>query len=356
MTNIDDFCVNWEEVWSEPAYDQNYLAWPLVPAERLSALIGAAKTGKSLLALEAGVCIATGRDFLGKPTIQGTVLYIDMENLVTADTRTRLMAMGFQPWDLQNFMLASFPSIPFLDTAGGGRKFEELLDRYQPVLVVLDTAVRLIGGKESDNDTWNSFYMYAEIEAKKRKVAILRIDHYGKDTSKGARGASSKYTDIDVSWSLTKKIGSNKLKLEALHHRMPIDCGKLELERVDQPILHHEVISATSGVTPSHSSASIADLISALDDFGAPDKLSQGQTAEILRTKLNYRFGNDILSEVCANRKKRQIVAPMPRPKLTRPIQEIPFVNDSFNENDYKGDKWESTEKWDEDGNPIYEW
>lgn len=356
MKETHEICVNWEEVWSEPDYSQTYLAWPLVPAERLGAIIGAAKTGKSLLALETAACIASGRSFLGYPTTQASVLYIDMENLVTADIRTRLIDMGFNPHDLGDLHYAAYPKLPPLDTEKGGNMFAELLDKYQPKLVVLDTAIRLIDGKENENDTWNSFYTHTEVVAKKRKVAMLRIDHLGKDVSKGARGASAKYTDIDVSWRFTKKAQSNKLELVALHHRMPLNCVKLELELVDKPVLQHNIISASAGVAHDGSSSTVEELVSALDEYGAPNKLSQDKARDILRKELGFRFQNSLMGEVCEIRKAR----PPKRPKLpvqpSRPQPDPQFDSTFSNTHEYYDDQWSSDEQWDEDGNPINGW
>ena len=356
MNETHEICVNWEEVWSEPAYSQSYLAWPLVPAERLGAIIGAAKTGKSLLALESAACIASGRSFLGYPTTQASVLYIDMENLVTADIRERLIDMGFKPRDLGDLHYASYPKLPPLDTEKGGNVFAELLDKYQPKLVVLDTAVRLIGGKENENDTWNSFYTHTEIEAKKRKIAMLRIDHLGKDVSKGARGASAKYTDIDVSWRFTKKTHSNKLELVALHHRMPLNCVKLELELVDKPVLQHNIISTSAGAAHDGSSTTVEELVSALDDYGASNKLSQDKSRDILRKELGFRFQNSLVGEVCEIRKARLPKRPLLPVKPTRPQLKSRFDTEFSSKDEYNDDQWTSGEQWDEDGNPTNGW
>ena len=129
--------IDWEALWNEPPYELSYLAWPLIPTGHLCALNGLAKVGKSLLALEAAACIATGRDFLGHPTQQGKVVYIDFENSPRIHVLPRLIKMGFSPKVLNNQLLySSFPKIDQLDLEGAGVQFEELLDEENPVLVV----------------------------------------------------------------------------------------------------------------------------------------------------------------------------------------------------------------------------
>lgn len=306
MKKSTEICVNWEDVWAQPPYTQTHLAWPLIPAGRLGALLGAAKTGKSLLALESAACIASGRPFLGQPTIQGSVLYIDMENLLVADTRTRLIQMGFHPHDLDDLHLASFPNLPALDSRHGGEFFGELLERYLPKLVVVDTAVRLVEGKENDNDTWNLLYTCSEIAAKRRDIAMLRIDHIGKTDSKTARGASAKQTDVDVTWRMQKNARSNTVELLALQNRMPLDVSKLVLEVAQDPHLHHRIIDTTSRAAPIRGTSSVEELIAALDGVGAPNRLTQLQARELLRRDLGLRFPNEHIAEVCSIRASRE--------------------------------------------------
>ena len=51
----------------------------LLPTVGLAAVIGAEKTGKSLLMLQMGLCISAGLDFLGMPTVPCPALLIEEE-------------------------------------------------------------------------------------------------------------------------------------------------------------------------------------------------------------------------------------------------------------------------------------
>lgn len=59
---------------------QNYLIEGLLPDRSIGLLVGDSGLGKSPLVYQAGLCIASGKPFLGHPVRQGRVLVLDFEN------------------------------------------------------------------------------------------------------------------------------------------------------------------------------------------------------------------------------------------------------------------------------------
>lgn len=290
--------IDWETLWNEPPYELNYLAWPLIPTGHLCALNGLAKVGKSLLALEAAACIATGRDFLGHPTQQGKVVYIDFENSPRIHVLPRLIRMGFSPKVLnQQLLYSSYPKIDQLDLAGAGVQFEELLDKENPVLVVMDTISRAVQGEENSNDTWNNLYKYTERVLKERDVAWLRLDHLGRDPKKGARGGSAKSGTVDVSWTLEETTQNNlKLTIESQRSLLDEDC--YHLQRVKFPFLHHQIVEKKKEPVDR-----VAHAVELLDTHGYPPSMTQAETGIILRGEFNMSIKNEQLAKVCQTRK-----------------------------------------------------
>ena len=71
------------------------------------------------------------------------VLYVDHENSLD-DVVERARDMGYRPDDLApNLHYLSFPTMPPLDSAAGGRDLAELADHYGADLVIIDT----VGGE-----------------------------------------------------------------------------------------------------------------------------------------------------------------------------------------------------------------
>jgi hypothetical protein len=306
--------IDWETLWNEPPYELNYLAWPLIPTGHLCALNGLAKVGKSLLALEAAACIATGRDFLGHPTQQGKVVYIDFENSPRIHVLPRLIQMGFSPKVLNHqFLYSSYPKIDQLDLDGAGVQFEELLDKENPVLVVVDTISRAVQGEENSNDTWNNLYKYTEQVLKERDVAWLRLDHLGRDPKKGARGGSAKSGTVDVSWTLEETTQNNlKLTIESQRSLLGEDC--YHLQRVEWPFLQHRIVEKKKEPADR-----VAHAVELLDTHGYPSTMTQEETGEVLRTELKVGIGSGTLAKVCQirksalNRTERPKLKPLPR-------------------------------------------
>jgi hypothetical protein len=96
-------------------------------------------TGKSVLALELAICIASGKPFLDRPVQQGTVLFIDTEFdqdefIRRAYQLARGMGLSAPPAGVLYYR-----SRYSLTTPGGQRDIVHLVERYQPALLIIDS-------------------------------------------------------------------------------------------------------------------------------------------------------------------------------------------------------------------------
>src|SRR5699024_11006069 len=195
--------LNLSDVLTQPTPPEDWILWPFVERGQQAALYSEAKAGKSLIAFELAIAAANGRPFLGQPAAAPIrVLNIDAEN-TTKDLKGRMLSFHAQPGDFDNITYVSFPQMNALTTPTGGRQMVDLVDQHEPDLVIIDTISRFIDGPENDSDTWLALYRNTLLPLKGRGVAVLRLDHTGKDHDRGARGSSAKSSDIDAEWSLT---------------------------------------------------------------------------------------------------------------------------------------------------------
>jgi hypothetical protein len=234
--------INWHQLWEDET-EEEWIAYPLLPARRLIALYSAPKVGKSLLLLELAAGIASGRPILGNPAgPKRVVLYVDFENDPKADIRERLQNMGYTPSDLDNLKVLSFPTMDALDSAKGSEQLMAAVQAFNAELVVIDTVSRAIAGDENENDTWLDFYRHTGLKLKQAQVALVRLDHAGKDEAKGQRGGSAKSGDVDAVWRMTRT-SDDLYDLICEANRMPIDPESriLTIERVDGDRLEHIV-------------------------------------------------------------------------------------------------------------------
>jgi len=194
--------IDWHELWATTSAEPDWLVPDIIERGRLHAIYAPRKHKKSLVTLVMVAALATGGPLFGRPNPHNRglrVLYIDIEN-ARDDIRQRLADAGYAPDDLANLAYFSFPSLPGLDSLSGAEHLLALVERHRPELLVLDTTSRVVTGKENDADTFRALYRYALAPVKARGVAVLRLDHAGKDVTLGQRGSSAKGDDLDTAW------------------------------------------------------------------------------------------------------------------------------------------------------------
>lgn len=260
---------------------REWLIGGLLPAGASVSLVGAAGTGKSLLALALSLALARGhRAFADLSIAQPRrVLYLDMENTAD-DLAERFEALGVTRGDdLHRLTFLHLPALDPLDSPRGGRQLAAVVDAYglsRADLVVLDSMQRVTSGGENDSDTMRAFYSCTGLELKRRGLTVLRTDNTGKDAERGARGTSGKRDDVDVELILTREGDSNRLKLAP---------GKVRIPDVQQLVLSRDVDDdgrLTYASTGDPFRALVMDAWRALDTIGAPDDASERTAAKML--------------------------------------------------------------------------
>lgn len=289
--------IDWAAFWKrERKVDDEWLIEPLVPRSRHVALWAVHKTGKSLIALEVAAAAATGSDCFGyKIPAAMDVIYLDME-MTEDDLEERLTDLGYGPaTDLARLHYYLLPALPPLDTHAGGHAIVELAQRHSPELIVIDTMARVVEGEENDADTYRAFNRHTGRALKALGVAVLRLDHGGKDTSLGQRGSSAKGDDVDVVWQL--KNADNGLELVRTAARMSWVPANVALHRHTEPVLHH-----TPGIElwPT-GTKEMADL---LDTLNLPMTVGRPAARQALRDA-GHTAKNDVLSKALKYRRQR---------------------------------------------------
>jgi hypothetical protein len=200
-----------------------------------------------------------------------------------------------------------FPNIAPLDTARGGEMLLAEVEEHECELVILDTLARFVEGSENSNDTWNDFYRYTGMPLKKQGVAMVRLDHSGKDQAKGQRGGSAKSGDVDAVWQMfIPKEPGRVVQLSCVSSRMPVPAREITLAIETTPRLHHRVIGGGVPLTPTEKAAKQdAELANLLDAEGIPDGLSVRKTRDALATR-GFRKGKDSVGRAIKIRNERE--------------------------------------------------
>jgi hypothetical protein len=176
----------------------------------------------------------------------------------------------------------SFPDLPPLDTSAGGRKLALQAEIYQPQLIVFDTISRLVEGREDSADTWRNLYNHTMVPLRRQGRAVLRLDHQGHDSSRGARGSSAKRDDVDVAWIM--KRSGNKITLMCDNGRGLSHPEKLMLTRSAAPTSHLLVVAGDKQT----------ECVAALNLLGVPLDSTRDDAAAMLRSK-GYGYANVVV-------------------------------------------------------------
>lgn len=230
--------IDWQQLWADETPERWFVP-NLLCEGRAHGCHAPSGIGKSLLWQDVAAGLASGRSVLGFAAQDPVrVLYLDHENTPKGDIKPRLLDMGYGPEDLENLIYLSFPSIESLNTKSGGMSLVELLDYFEPRLVFLDTFSRFVEGDENSSRVAQEFYDFSGRELKRRNIAYLRIDHVGKDASRGARGSSAKVDDLDLIWTMSKSKEEGVFILKNDKARVPIKTSELAIERRTDPLRH----------------------------------------------------------------------------------------------------------------------
>lgn len=235
--------VDFIELFTKPRQPPQWLAKPLIAAGRVTLFYSPGKVGKSLIAMEAAAAIATGMPILdSQPGELLHVLYVDQE-MVPEDWLDRLTDMGYTADDAkllnERLHLAQLQAWPPMDTAMGGAAVLAEAEATCARVVVIDTASKVVRGEENSNDTHGALYRNTVVPLKRRGIAVLILDHTGKDVERGARGGSAKTDNVDLAFELLVR-GHDLVSLRCTHKRFRDDAldESIFLRRESDPLRH----------------------------------------------------------------------------------------------------------------------
>lgn len=222
------------------------ISWTIdgVLYENSLTLLGSyAGKGKTMLAMEIERAIASGEPFLGSFQVNttGNVLVIDEENS-PADIHNRMLEMQINP-HLPIYYL-NFQGIK-IDNDRCFADLQEVIKKLNPVLVVIDSLIRIHGGKENEVETM------APVMERLRAIvnmgtSVLVLHHHRKgqgEIEERARGSSDIVGSVDAELALVQKKGhlelisgkSRREQIEPLKMRIEVRNGRLGYFLIEEP-------------------------------------------------------------------------------------------------------------------------
>ena len=139
-----------------PDEDESYLIDGFLPRAGRIMLMGPAKEGKSFLAIQIGLAIAKGEEFMGRPTAQGRVLYLqyDTPHKLWLKRMRKLAKAGVKLHD--NFMVLDPSDYEYRNSIDvlneeHAEYLKNVVDSIQPDVVIIDTLRKLYNGDENNS-------------------------------------------------------------------------------------------------------------------------------------------------------------------------------------------------------------
>ncbi len=182
----------------------------------LSYLAGRPKLGKSWMALQLAIAVATGGKFLGVDAERAKVLYLALEdNARRIKNRARLQGM---PPSADITFETDWE--PF--GAGGLAKLMHTVQAEGYRLIIIDTLSRALAGMDQmDGEAMGSILGSLQRFAVENNISILLVDHHRKagaetvqDLVDSVSGATAKTAVADAVWGLFRARGQREATLK----------------------------------------------------------------------------------------------------------------------------------------------
>lgn len=208
-----------------PFYVKDWL-----PKRGKSMLYAPPKSGKSYVCLQLSRCIGCGVDFIGIPTKQGSVLYIQYE-LGEEILQGRLKQTSK---DYENVFVGTTFSMK-LDTASGQKQLWRAMEAVEPNVLILDPWYKAILGDENESTDVRKITDFLDSVIEGFNCSILIIHHAGKDLAKRGRGSSvlEDWVDSYIQMQRISPAGQKlKVKIKPIflrHAQLPPEPIELEL-------------------------------------------------------------------------------------------------------------------------------
>jgi len=197
--------------------DPDYIIDELFEAETLGLMFGDPGCGKSFLAVDIGLSVASGNPFHGRSVKQGSVFFIAGEG-------HNGLARRFAAWSkARGVSLAGVPlfkserAAQFLDGASAKAVADAVASLASihgaPTLIIIDTLARNFGAGDENNTKDMSEFVVAvdDLKARFPGCAVLIVHHSGHAEKQRARGAMALKGALDLEYRVEKDGGSMRL-------------------------------------------------------------------------------------------------------------------------------------------------
>jgi hypothetical protein len=177
-----------------------YLIPGVLPHRGLGFLYGPSGHGKSFVALDMGLSIASGIAYAGRPTRRANVLYLVAEGASGLKKRTDAWAVHNPHGDPGDRFKVLPEAINLADPNGVDTGYiAAIAEENKSEVVIVDTMARAMTGfDENSARDIGVFIGNSELLARAIDGLVLPVHHTGKDVTRGMRGNSAAFGGAEV--------------------------------------------------------------------------------------------------------------------------------------------------------------
>jgi hypothetical protein len=217
-----------------------YLVNDILEVDSHGTLLGASQSFKSFMALSLAYSICTGCDFFNHEVFStGKVIYVCGEGMGALKRRIKGLHEKLGG-DLKNLIILDKPIA--IDGALEMAKLRAAINGHNPVLVIFDTFSSLVAQtKEDSNSEVAAVLKLIKETCRNGTTSSIVVHHYGKDETKGARGAYAFRANTDFELVMARQsdtmyavLSCNKMKDGELFKDIAVKADVVDLDMVRQ--------------------------------------------------------------------------------------------------------------------------
>lgn len=206
--DLGSYIMSAKDFLSMPVPPQQYIVDNWLPVGGLISVFAVRGVGKTWFALELALSVAKGKDFFDWPIPKPRrVLYVDGEmspsmlqerirNLSNGDVSDNLFFLSVARLRRDRKTLNIHQSETQQEINNALDKLKEKGE--QPDLIILDNLSALGRGIDDNNNSDQEHFLDWLLERRSLGYSVLTVDHEGKSSDKGSRGASRKEDFLDT--------------------------------------------------------------------------------------------------------------------------------------------------------------
>lgn len=176
-----------------------FLVEELVPECAVTGLYGRGSIGKTMLCLQLAEAVATGADFMGLTTEQGTVLaMLNEDDTDEINRRIRRFQGSSANAQVIEFADVDDPCLMRFDGRTGAplstdtaRRLVATIAELKPLLVILDPIGFIYGGNENDRQAVSAFVRWFSNLCARYRCAIILVGHPAKSNESEYSGSTA---------------------------------------------------------------------------------------------------------------------------------------------------------------------